>query len=462
MPSNATAETRSEQSFRHSIKDASAYAVMMGIGETYLSAFALFLKASTPQIGLLSSLPPLLGSLAQILSAVLGRTFGLRKPIMLVGAGLQAFAWLPIMLLPLLFPEAAVPLLITAVVIYHCGAHLAAPQWASLMGDLIPMKTRGRFFARRTRIISLVTFLSLAAGGLLLNESSAAGYTVAGFIVLFSVAMIARAISVYHLSRMHDPAGHVTDLRIPATTSWWRRLANSNFARFSIFYALMQFSVAVSSPFFAVYMLRDLQFSYAQFMANTGMSVLVQFLTLRYWGRIGDVMGNRLVLRTTGLVIPALPALWMVSGNFWYLLLVQALSGFAWAGFSLSAGNILYDLVPREKRATYQALQNVVMTAGVFLGSMLGVAVTHHLPAELDFGPLRLSLPSALMWAFMFSALARLFVSALLLGRLPEPRRPRQSASPYQLVYRFTRFNAFSGLLYDIVARVRRTDDDQG
>jgi hypothetical protein len=42
---------------------------MMGIGETYLSAFALFLKASTPQIGLLASLPPLLGSLAQLLSA---------------------------------------------------------------------------------------------------------------------------------------------------------------------------------------------------------------------------------------------------------------------------------------------------------------------------------------------------------------------------------------------------------
>jgi hypothetical protein len=42
---------------------------MMGIGETCLSAFALFLKASTPQVGLLASLPPLLGSLAQLLSA---------------------------------------------------------------------------------------------------------------------------------------------------------------------------------------------------------------------------------------------------------------------------------------------------------------------------------------------------------------------------------------------------------
>ena len=53
------AESGNEKSLRHSLKDATTYAVMMGIGETYLSAFALFLKASTPQIGLLASLPSL-------------------------------------------------------------------------------------------------------------------------------------------------------------------------------------------------------------------------------------------------------------------------------------------------------------------------------------------------------------------------------------------------------------------
>ena len=97
QPTRESAEAAStEVSLQHSIKDAAAYAVMMGIGETYLSAFALFLKASTPQIGLLASLPPLLGSLAQIVSAWLGRLAGRRKPIILAGAGLQALAWLPI------------------------------------------------------------------------------------------------------------------------------------------------------------------------------------------------------------------------------------------------------------------------------------------------------------------------------------------------------------------------------
>ena len=49
QPTRESADAAStEVSLRHSLKDAAAYAVMMGIGETYLSAFALFLKASTP------------------------------------------------------------------------------------------------------------------------------------------------------------------------------------------------------------------------------------------------------------------------------------------------------------------------------------------------------------------------------------------------------------------------------
>src|SRR4030067_1340604 len=58
-----------DKSLRHSVKDGVAYSVMAGGGESYFSAFALFLKATTEQIALLASLPPLLGSFAQLVSA---------------------------------------------------------------------------------------------------------------------------------------------------------------------------------------------------------------------------------------------------------------------------------------------------------------------------------------------------------------------------------------------------------
>ena len=57
-------------------------------------------------------------------------------------------------------------------------------------------------------------------------------------------------------------------------------------------------------------------------------------------------------------------------------------SGFAWAGFSLSAGNFLYDLIPGTRRATAMAFHNVFVAIGVFLGGMLGALLSRVAPVE--------------------------------------------------------------------------------
>jgi hypothetical protein len=57
-------------------------------------------------------------------------------------------------------------------------------------------------------------------------------------------------------------------------------------------------------------------------MAATAITVVAQFLTLNMWGRISDAFGNRLVLVVTGWMIPVVPALWLLSGDFWYLMII--------------------------------------------------------------------------------------------------------------------------------------------
>jgi MFS family permease len=460
MSENAqTRDAQTERSLKHSLKDAGAYAVMIGIGETYLSAFALFLRASTPQIGLLASLPPLLASLVQLFSAWLGRRTGRRKAIVLTGASIQGFAWLPLIVLPIVFPDYAVPLMIACVVLYHCGAHLSAPQWGSLMGDIVPERRRGRFFASRTRIVSLVTFVSLAVGGLTLQFSTAKGSTLIGFVALFSIAMLARGVSVYHLSKMHDPTGHVAVMEVPVDQVWWRRLRHSNFVRFSIFFALVQFSVSIASPFFTVYMLRDLHYSYVAFMTNTGMAILAQFLTLNRWGRISDVFGNRRILAATGIIIPILPLLWALSANFWYLLVAQAFSGLAWAGFTLSATNFLYDLIARDKRASYLAIHSVLASVGIFAGAMLGGFLGNNLPTSLDILGRTFTWSSPLIGVFVISFLARSLIVILLVPKLREVRNVRP-ISLSNLIFRVTRVNALAGMFFEVIGSKNKGSTD--
>ena len=212
----------------------------------------------------------------------------------------------------------------------------------------------------------------------------------------------------------------------------------------------MQASVAVASPFFTVYMLRDLEFSYAEFMMNTGMAVLAQFLTLNQWGRISDEFGNRRILTTAGLLVPVMPLLWLFSGNFWYLLVVQAVSGVTWAGFTLSASNFLYDLIPADKRATYLAAHHVFANVGVFCGAMLGGFLGVVLPQEITVFGLDAIWVSALSGVFVVSTVARLAVVLILLPRIREVRSVRD-ISFTQVVFRVTRVNALAGLFFDIV-----------
>ena len=447
-----------DRSLRHSIRDGVAFSVQVGSGETYFSAFALFLRATAPQVALLSTLPPLLGSLAQIFSAWLGRFAG-RRRLVLTGATLQAALWLPILLVPVLFEGQPITALLVLLVLYHSANNLSAPQWTSIMRDLVSERRRGRYFGYRTRLTTITTFAALVGGGLILHLLDTSGRTYAGFVVVFLVALIARAVSVYHLRYLHEPVSETPppDLHV---SHWWRSLVETGAVRFSTYFALMNAAVGISAPFFAVYMLRDLELSYLAFMVLTGTSVFTQFLTLATWGRIADIYGNRLILLVTSMSLPVVPLLWLVTDNFWYLMFCQAVSGFSWSGFTLASGNLLYELVPRSRRAAYVAFHNVGTASGVFCGAMVGAALVLVLPVRevlvSDTG-----IESNLLYLFVLSGLLRAAIAALLARRVREMRKPRRDISPQSLVMRITGFSVMLDLLYDFIGRPPPEDDDR-
>jgi MFS family permease len=450
-----------DRSLRHSLRDGIYFSAMIGTAESYFSAFAVHLRASTAQIGILAALPPLLAALMQLASAWLGRRIGKRREIIVFGALLQAGVLVPLALLPIAFPAFAVPLLIVCTIVYFAGPNLGSPQWGSLMGDLVPESHRGRFFALRTRLSSLANFSALILAGFLLEGFDTLGYTYWGFVTLFIGAAGLRLASAWHLQQMHDPPGHVAALEMPWHRELWHGLRETGLLGFSVFFACMQFAVAIASPFFTLYMLRDLEFSYVAFMFNTAASVCVQFFTLNRWGRLSDLFGNRLILVTTGIVIPFLPALWLVSTHYVYLLGVQALSGLVWAGFTLSATNSVFDLTPRERRATLMAVHNVLAATAVFAGAMLGGWLGSRLPESLVVGGWAWEWLTPLYGVFIVSTLARIAVAAIFLPRLREVRKVRPMTRS-GLIFRVTRLHPVSGLMFDVVGRLRRGDDEGG
>lgn len=456
LPPGALArDPQTDRSLRHSLWDGVWFSTMIGTAESYFSAFAILLRASAAQIGVLAAVPPLLASFTQLASAWFGRRLDARRSLIVAGALLQSATLLPLALLPLWLPEHALPILIACAVIYFVGPNLGSPHWGSLMGDLVPESRRGRFFALRTRLSALANFAALIAAGCLLEAFDALGVTWAGFVAIFVLAALARARSAWHLSQMHDPPRHRTDARRPWLQDLRAGLRETGLLRFTLFFASMQAAVALASPFFALYMLRDLQWGYVAFMFNTAASVAVQFLTLARWGRLSDLFGNRLILVTTGVVIPVMPLLWLVSTHYAWLILVQMLSGLCWAGFTLSATNTVYDLTPRETRTSLMAVHNVLAATGVFIGAVTGGWLGSRLPASLEVGATTLAWLTPLYGVFVISALARVCVGAWFLPRLRELRRVRPMTRR-GLIFRVTRLSPVSAMVFEVVGRTPR------
>src|SRR5690606_4825857 len=248
------------------------------------------------------------------------------------------------------------------VVMYHASSNLIQPQWRAWMGSIVPQKQRGIFFAQRSRLTMGTSLLVFLGGGLILSLSERPGMIWAGFLTLFAISAGGRALSCYFLWKMHDPEPQPV---IPEANVFFSTLRTTvealkdpTFRNYTIFVAGMQGMVAISGPFFAVYMLNELQFTYIEYSINLMASIATQFTMLRFWGKISDKHGNRLVMLLCSAAIPVIPLLWLFSANYYYLLAAQLLSGLAWSGFNLTTANYLYDIRPHHTNfATYAATQ---------------------------------------------------------------------------------------------------------
>ena len=448
------------RSLNYSVRDGVAWSLMFGAGESYLQAFAVFLKATTAQITALSAVPLLLGSIAQLASARVAGYAVRRKTLIFAGVVLQSLAWLPIIALAVVPVEASVTLLIAAVVLYYIGGQFAAPPWSSLISDLVPERRRGRFFGRRTQLMSIMTFASLSAAGLALEFFEQRALAHWGFAAIFAVALVARLYSLAQLMGMHEPLARLAPLTLPPLAGLLERMRGSNFARFALFVAFMNLAVAIASPFYTLYMLRDLRFSYLEFTAASAFSVLMQFAALNLWGRLSDVFGNLRVVQITSIMFPAFPILWVLFPNFWAILVFQFFGGVAWAGFSLAAGNFLYDVAPPEKRAAYSAVHQALSNTAVFGGALLGGFLATHAPHELELGGYTAVFASGVWLALCASGVARAVVIAVFLRRLRETR-PVRPISATALAIRVMRANVLAEWLFELLPGRKRTPKDR-
>jgi len=425
LPKSVEQDLR-EPSRRYGLRDGACQAITQGSGEQYLSAFALLLGASPFQLSVLSALPQLIGTAAQLASVKLLRWFPDRKALIRAGTAGQALSWLPILVLPLLFPDSGPLLLILSTTLYFACNQFTTPTWNSFIADHLDEHERGAYFARRAMVMASLSFAALCVAGWLLSLWQDHAFSWMGFALIFAVAGAARWISAIALAKVEDV--HATPY-LDTSPSFRRFLAGTSisFRRFLLFSGAMHAAVLIAAPFFVLYMLRDLHLAYWGYGTWLAAGILGQLVTLAAWGRFADRFGNKALLTVTGFMVPFLPMLYLAGTSLLFLLFVNFLGGVTWGGLALGLQNYVFDAVRPEDRAKAVATYSTINALGWCLGAFMGSWLVNALPSRINIGHFSLQLASNLPLVFFVSGILRLVVSGSFLRSFHEARAVEQA-----------------------------------
>jgi MFS family permease len=410
--------TDADTNLKRPIVEGMFSSVMAGAGEAYLSAYAIFLGATALEAGLVTGLPPLIGSL--ILLNFIDRIVQTktRAGTLFKLSATQAILWIPIALLFMLAEggKSAILALITLTIAHYSINAVIGPLWNALMGDIIPASIRGSYFGNRNRIALLSTMISTLLAGATLQYCQNRNITEIGYLSIFLIAGLARLISATLLNKYPDVPVKI-DLGEKFTfKEFLKRSHRSNFLKFSVFVGIYNLTIFVSTPYIAYYLLEDLQYTYVEFTLAVSISTFSQLLTMQRWGQLADEYGTKKILIVSSVGYALSEFLWLFSANFWYILFIRAISGALLAGFTLSSASFIFDSVTPQKRLRCISYQNLINNFCIVSGTLFGGAVVQCIPYAIGFPADFTGSSSPILLLFFISGTMRLITLTYLIS----------------------------------------------
>lgn len=391
-----------------STSDAAAYGVMVGVGETFLPAFALAVGLGEVTAGIVGSVPLLAGGLLQLVTLwALSRGFS-QKWWVVLAAVLQSLAFIPLMWAAYQGSVSG-PVLLAIASFYWAAGLASGPAWNSWIERIIPRQMRANYFAKRTRASQLATLVGFVAGGLLLQYGRQGGWVLLAFAGLFAVAFASRLVSAIMLA-MHS-AGEAT-VRAPSTDRAEAPCAALSYSgkHLLIYLVLVQGAVQISGPYFTPYMLKHLHLSYFAFTGLIAVAFVAKVISLAAWGQLAQRRGAGWLLTVGGTAIVPLPALWIVSQDIYWLIFIQTINGVMWAAYELGLFLMFFEALPVQNRVKMLTLYNFANTSAWCIGAMAGACLLSYWGTTVN----------AYYGLFALSTTGRIFALAYLYATRPE------------------------------------------
>lgn len=410
------------ESRNRSIKEGIFAKSSFAIGNSFISPFAIAINASNSLVAMLSSFAGILGPLSQIFGSKLMKKNS-RKKIVVKSFFIQSLLWIPFILLGILFSLGILEnslgfILLLFFSLLTIFSNISHPAWFSWIGDVVDEKKRGKWFSKRNLITGFISLILTIFASFLLDYLKNKAMPILGFLILFLFAMIFKLIAWKNFKKQYEPKLKLKKQDFFSFKDFLKNLPKTNFGKFTIFRAFLAFSISITSPLIAIYLLRNLNLSYIEYTLVLTSGALFSLLFLELWGKISDRYGNYRVLVLTTFIIPIVPILWILSNSVIYLIFVPSLiGGVVWSGFLLASVNFIYDNVSPQKRGLTISYFNMMIGKGIFLGAGLGALLIKYLKIQ-RIEPIFL--------IFIIGSLTRMLVVYVFLPKVKEVRKTKK------------------------------------
>ena len=379
VPKRKRQSKQIKSSLRISTVEGSWWAVMYGMVETYFGAFFEYLKYTSYEISILSTLPIFIGAVFQNLTGWFYDILRSRKTLLIILKCIQTIT-IPLILFAG-YSSGNYFLLLAFICLYYALAMSQMSPWTSWMGYLVPGRLRGRYFGNRSQVVRIFMLISSLLAGAILNSYEKSN-TFNGFIIIFSLGMVANFGSIYYLNRQYEPENTTDDEIIEIDSS--NTNMDSGLKRFITYDSLSEFSFHVSGPLMMVYWLRDLKFDYIELAILINVSQVLGLFSMRYWGIRIDNNGSYSTIRFTSFCIGIFPMFWV---GIYYLpnelilagsIIIASLASLMFSGRALALDNRLYEHMKNKKMIKVTSKRFFFRGLSIFIGGLIGGLLTRN------------------------------------------------------------------------------------
>ncbi|MBW2501149.1 MAG: MFS transporter [Deltaproteobacteria bacterium] len=354
--------------------DSIAFGAMVGLGESYMPAFALALGHGSINAGLVATVPMRGGAVLQLVTPAAVGLFDSHRSWVVLCAAMQSASFVPL-IAGALAGQICVTSLYLAAMLYWGLGMSTGPAWTAWATTLIPLRVRERYLARRAAMGQAALVAALLVAGGLLAAAEVHDATLTAFALLFGLAMIARPSSLACLLAPSEPRPvPLGETRIsPVVIA--RHVRTGGHVRLLGFLLCFQLGVCIAAPYFTPYMLQHLELDYIEFTLLTTCAFSARVVALPWIADHVRRLGTRRVLSLASGGIVPLPILWLLSDDFWWLFALQVVSGFAWAAFELGTLLSCFERIPARGQTSVLTVYNLANASAIAVGTLIGAAV---------------------------------------------------------------------------------------